>query len=115
MIMKKNSVDLFQQKKRILTELCKFIELKLDQPYALELPEYLKHFETIYPQLFRANQPAENQNKPIRQFKKLLQNDDPSIKNSPLENPKNFLPPTGLSLLKQNASIIFNRLCCIKV
>ncbi|AMW78531.1 hypothetical protein AMD27_06300 [Acinetobacter sp. TGL-Y2] len=106
--MKKNSIDPFHQKKRILTELCEFLELKLNQPYALELPEYLKHFEMIYPQLFRANQPAETQNKSIHRFKELVQNNDPSIKNSPLENPKNFLPPTGLSLLKQNASIIFN-------
>ncbi|MCF7643470.1 hypothetical protein [Acinetobacter johnsonii] len=91
-----------------MAELCQFLELKLDQPYALELPEYLKHFETIYPQLFKANESAENQNKPVRRFKKLVTNINPIIKNSPLANPENAQPPTGLSLLKQNASIIFD-------
>ena len=103
-----NSLDPFHQEKKIMAELCQFLELKLDQPHALELPKYLKHFETIYPQLFKANESAENQNKPVRRFKKLVPNIDPIIRNSPLANPENTQPPTGLSLLKQNASIIFD-------
>lgn len=103
-----NSLDPFHQEKKIMAELCQFLELKLDQPHALELPKYLKHFETIYPQLFKANESAENQNKPVRRFKKLVPNIDPIIRNSPLANPENPQPPTGLSLLKQNASIIFD-------
>ena len=103
-----NSLDPFHQEKKIMAELCQFLELKLDQPHALEFPKYLKHFETIYPQLFKANESAENQNKPVRRFKKLVPNIDPIIRNSPLANPENPQPPTGLSLLKQNASIIFD-------
>ena len=103
-----NSLDPFHQEKKIMAELCQFLELKLDQPHALEFPKYLKHFETIYPQLFKANESAENQNKPVRRFKKLVPNIDPIIRNSPLANPENTQPPTGLSLLKQNASIIFD-------
>lgn len=103
-----NSLDPFHQEKKIMAELCQFLELKLDQPHALELPKYLKHFETIYPQLFKANESAENQNKPVRRFKKLVPNIDSIIRNSPLANPENTQPPTGLSLLKQNASIIFD-------
>ena len=53
-----NSLDPFHQEKKIMAELCQFLELKLDQPHALELPKYLKHFETIYPQLFKANESA---------------------------------------------------------
>ena len=103
-----DSLDPFHQEGKIMAELCQFLELKLDQPHALELPKYLKHFETIYPQLFKANESAENQNKPVRRFKKLVPNIDPIIRNSPLANPENTQPPTGLSLLKQNASIIFD-------
>lgn len=103
-----NSLDPFHQEKKIMAELCQFLELKLDQPHALEFPKYLKHFETICPQLFKANESAENQNKPVRRFKKLVPNIDSIIRNSPLANPENTQPPTGLSLLKQNASIIFD-------
>lgn len=106
MMIKKNSVDPFYKEQKIMAELCHFLELKLDQPYALEFSEYLKHFEEIYPQLFKANESAKNE--PVRQFKKLLPNNNPIIKNSPLENPENLLPLTGLSLLKKNASTIFN-------
>ena len=52
----KNSVDPLHKEEKTLTELCAFLELKLDQPYALELTEYLKYFERIYPQLFKANE-----------------------------------------------------------
>lgn len=108
MMMIKNSVDPLHKEEKTLTELCAFLELKLDQPYALELTEYLKYFERIYPQLFKANESTKNKNIPVHQFKKLVPNNDPIIKNSLCENPENSLPPAGLSLLKQNASTIFD-------
>ena len=108
MMMIKNSVDPLHKEEKTLTELCAFLELKLDQPYALELTEYLKYFERIYPQLFKANESTKNKNIPVHQFKKLVPNNDSIIKNSLWENPENSLPPAELSLLKQNASTIFD-------
>ena len=107
-MMIKNSANPLHKEEKTLTELCAFLELKLDQPYALELTEYLKYFERIYPQLFKANESTKNKNIPVHQFKKLLPDNDLTIRNSLWENPENSLPPTGLSLLKQNSSTIFD-------
>lgn len=124
----KNNVDPLHQEKIILAELCKFIDVKLEQPYVLDSSSYLKYFESIYPQLFKVNESAKNQNIPVRHFKKLAANNNPITKNSTfVKLPKHLSPielsllkkitsaklkknlsPIGISLLKQHASTFFD-------